>query len=85
MVDGMIKSPERPRGVPHRSEVGEVVRRQGEVTPKLSEEEQVAGFRGWNERAYVPHRDAPGMVRLEAWVDQGFVFWLASARLPKRV
>jgi REP element-mobilizing transposase RayT len=43
--------------------VREVVRRQGEVTPKVSREDQKVGFRGWNERGYVPHRDEPGLVQ----------------------
>jgi REP element-mobilizing transposase RayT len=59
----MIESSERPRGVPHRPEVREVVRRQREVSPKVSREDQKAGFRGWNERGYVPHRDEPGLVQ----------------------
>jgi len=59
----MSESPERRSGLRHRSEVREVVRRQREVTPKVSREDQEAGFRGWNERGYVPHRDEPGLVQ----------------------
>lgn len=39
------------------------MRRQKEVSAALSKEEQVAGFRGWNERGYVPHRDEPGLTQ----------------------
>ena len=59
----MSESLESRGGLPHRPEVREVVRRQREVTPKVSREEQVAGFRGWNERGYVPHRDEPGLMQ----------------------
>ncbi len=40
-----------------------MVERQREVSPKLTREEQIAGFRGWNERGYVTHRDEPGLTQ----------------------
>lgn len=40
-----------------------MVRRQRDETAELSKEERVAGFRGWNERGYVPHRDEPGLTQ----------------------
>lgn len=60
---GMSKLPERLSRMPHRPEVREVVRRQKEVSAELSKEEQVAGFRGWHERGYVPHRDESGLTQ----------------------
>jgi putative transposase len=59
----MSESPERRNGPPHRPEVREVVRRQRESSARLTREEQVSGFRGWNERGYVPHRDEPGLTQ----------------------
>jgi putative transposase len=59
----MSCSPELAGGLPHRPGVREVVRRRMDVAAGLSKEEQVAGFRGWNERGYVPHRDEPGLVQ----------------------
>mgnify|MGYP001810416070 CR=1 FL=1 len=41
----------------------EVVRRQREVSRIPTPEEQMAGFRGWNERGYLPHRDEPGLTQ----------------------
>ncbi|MFO1485794.1 MAG: transposase [Verrucomicrobiaceae bacterium] len=55
-------NPRRP-GPPHHPEVREVVRRQREVSQNPTREEQRAGFRGWNERGYVPHRDEPGLTQ----------------------
>ena len=40
-----------------------MVRRQRDETAELNKEERVAGFRGWNERGYVPHRDEPGLTQ----------------------
>jgi putative transposase len=54
--------PRRP-GPPHHPEVRKVVRRQREVSQNPTPEEQIAGFRGWNERGYVPHRDEPGLTQ----------------------
>lgn len=59
----MSRSPKRAGGLPHRPAVREVVRRRMDVADGLSKEELVAGFRGWNERGYVPHRDEPGLVQ----------------------
>jgi hypothetical protein len=60
-----MRQPPKPRraGLPHRPEVRRVVERQREVSPKLTREEQIAGFHGWNERGYVPHRDEPGLTQ----------------------
>ena len=29
----------------------------------VSREDQIKGFRGWHERGYLPHRDAPGLIQ----------------------
>ena len=60
-----MSQPPKPRraGPPHRSEVRRVVERQRQVSAKLTREEQMAGFHGWNERGYVPHRDEPGLTQ----------------------
>lgn len=50
-------------GPPHRPEVRQLVERQRQVSPQPTREEQVAGFQGWNERGYVPHRDEPGLTQ----------------------
>ena len=60
-----MSQPPKPRraGPPHRSEVRRVVERQRQVSAKLTREEQMAWFHGWNERGYVPHRDEPGLTQ----------------------
>ncbi|MEQ1751779.1 MAG: transposase, partial [Prosthecobacter sp.] len=42
---------------------GKTVRNQRLVSRKLTREEQIAGFRGWHERGYLPHRDEPGLTQ----------------------
>ena len=59
----MNEAPRQPRlGPPHRPEIRHVVERQREMSPP-TKEEQIAGFHGWNERGYVPHRDEPGLTQ----------------------
>ncbi len=58
-----LNSPGHGRGAPYRPEVREVVRRQREMSQNPTPEEQVAGFQGWNERGYVPHRDEAGLTQ----------------------
>ena len=55
-------TPRRP-GPPHHPEVRRVVRRQREMSQNPTPEEQTIGFRGWNERGYVPHRDEPRLTQ----------------------
>ena len=50
-------------GPPRRPEVRKVVRRQRGVTGDPTVDEKRAGFRGWHERGYVPHRDEPGLTQ----------------------
>ncbi len=60
-----MNAPGTPKGngPPRRPEVRKVVRRQRDVAGDPSTEEQRAGFRGWHERGYVPHRDEPGLMQ----------------------
>ncbi len=62
---GMSESskPSRSSGPPQRPEVLKIVRRQRQISQKLTTDEQRAGFRGWNERGYLPHRDEPGLTQ----------------------
>ena len=49
--------------MPHRPEVRETVRNQRIVSRNPNRAEQVAGFHGWQERGYMPHRDEPGLTQ----------------------
>ena len=61
---GMNETPDFHRsGPPHRPEVREVVDRQREISPRLEKEQMIAGFRGWHERGFIPHRDEPGLTQ----------------------
>ena len=54
--------PHRP-GPPHNPGVRNLVegKRRWSSPPKLEDAKQ--GFRGWNERGYLPHRDEPGLTQ----------------------
>ena len=51
------------KGPPHRPEVRKVVERQRRGARNPNRGEQMAGFQGWNERGYLPHRDEPGLTQ----------------------
>ncbi|MGV3663271.1 MAG: REP-associated tyrosine transposase [Prosthecobacter sp.] len=51
------------QGPPHHPEARKIVERQRETSPPPTKEEQMAGFRGWQERGYLPHRDEPGLTQ----------------------
>lgn len=51
----------RQRKMPHHPKVRETVRNQKIISKSPSPNAQIAGFRGWRERGYVPHRDEPGL------------------------
>lgn len=55
--------PIRRTGPPLRPKLRETVRNQKLVSRELTREEKIAGFRGWHERGYLPHRDAPGLTQ----------------------
>ncbi len=54
----------RPPGPPHNPELRGLVegKRRWSSTPKS--EDSKRGFRGWNERGYLPHRDEPGLTQV---------------------
>jgi REP element-mobilizing transposase RayT len=63
-ISVMSETPKpRHAGPPHNPGVRELVsgKRQGSVA--LKREDAMQGFRGWNERGYLPHRDAPGLTQ----------------------
>ena len=58
----------RPRksqrsGPPHHPQVRKLVEQQRLGSRNPSPDEQIAGFRGWNERGYLPHRDECGLIQ----------------------
>jgi REP element-mobilizing transposase RayT len=53
----------RHGGPPHHPKIRSIVRQQREMSIHLTEQEMRAGFRGWNERGYLPHRDEPGLTQ----------------------
>jgi putative transposase len=63
-ISAMSETPKpRRTGPPHNPGVRELVsgKRQGSVP--LKREDAMQGFRGWNERGYLPHRDEPGLTQ----------------------
>jgi len=62
-----VSQPPKPRrpGPPHNPGVRDLVdgKRRWSSPPKIEDAKQ--GFRGWNERGYLPHRDEPGLTQLE--------------------
>jgi REP element-mobilizing transposase RayT len=49
--------------IPHRPELRQLVARQRQTAPQPTREEQIAGFQGWHERGYLPHRDEPDLTQ----------------------
>ena len=60
-----VSQPPKPRrpGPPHNPGVRDLVegKRRWSSPPKPEDSKQ--GFRGWNERGYLPHRDEPGLTQ----------------------
>ena len=60
-----VSQPPKPRrpGPPHNPGVRDLVegKRRWSSPPKIEDAKQ--GFRGWNERGYLPHRDEPGLTQ----------------------
>src|SRR6266699_935534 len=60
-----VSQPPKPRrpGPPHNPGVRDLVegKRRWSSPPKVENLKQ--GFRGWNERGYLPHRDEPGLAQ----------------------
>jgi hypothetical protein len=55
----------KPRhpGPPHNPGVRDLVERKRRCSPPPKLENLKRGFRGWNERGYLPHRDEPGLTQ----------------------
>src|SRR5881628_1032539 len=60
-----MKSPAKlPRGgPPHNPALRELVAAKRRYSSAPTREDAVRGFRGWNERGYLPHRDEPGLTQ----------------------
>jgi REP element-mobilizing transposase RayT len=55
--------PRRTSGPPHNPGVRELVSAKRLWSSQPRNDAAKRGFRGWNERGYLPHRDAPGLVQ----------------------
>jgi len=51
-------------GPPHNPGVRELVAGKRKWASALTIEQAKAGFKGWHERGYLPHRDEPGLVQM---------------------
>ena len=60
-----VSQPPKPRlpGPPHNPGVRELVLGKQRWSSRLKPEDARQGFRGWNERGYLPHRDEPGLTQ----------------------
>ena len=54
----------RPPGPPHNPELRELVAGKRRWSSSLTAEQAKAGFKGWHERGYLPHRDEPGLTQM---------------------
>ncbi len=50
-------------GPPHNPGIRELVAGKRRASPADLAEQARAGFRGWHERGYLPHRDEPGLIQ----------------------
>ena len=48
---------------PHNPGVRDLVEGKRTWDPLANSTDQKAGFRGWHERGYLPHRDSPGLTQ----------------------
>jgi REP-associated tyrosine transposase len=60
-----VSQPRKPRrpGPPHNPGVRDLVKGKRQWSPPLKTEDAKAGFRGWHERGYLPHRDEPELMQ----------------------
>lgn len=56
--------PPHPPGPPHNPQLRDLIEGKQAWTKPLPAEAAAQGFRGWHERGYLPHRDAPGLTQL---------------------
>ena len=54
--------PRRP-GKPHNPDLRELIADKRHYSSPPKKEDAEKGFRGWNERGYLPHRDEPGLTQ----------------------
>jgi REP element-mobilizing transposase RayT len=53
----------RRKGPPHNPGVRDLVEGKRRWSSRNQREDARAGFRGWHERGYLPHRDEPGLIQ----------------------
>jgi len=51
-------------GPPHNPGIRELMSGKRKWASSLTREHAKAGFKGWHERGYIPHRDEPGLVQM---------------------
>jgi hypothetical protein len=61
----VVSQPTKSRrpGPPHNPDVRELVEGKRRWSSPPNPEIAKQGFRGWNERGYLPHRDEPGLTQ----------------------
>ena len=59
----MSLPPKRRPGPPHNPRVRDLVADKRHWSSRPNIEDAKRGFRGWNERGYLPHRDEPGLTQ----------------------
>ena len=59
----MPTPPRRRPSPPHNPGLRDLVEGKRDWDARDSKETQREGFRGWHERGYLPHRDAPGLTQ----------------------
>ena len=63
-MSGVSQPPKPSRsGPPHNPGVRDLVESKRRWSSPLKTEAARQGFRGWNERGYLPHRDEPGLMQ----------------------
>jgi putative transposase len=51
-------------GLPHNPGLRELIAGKRRWASSLTPEQAKAGFKGWHERGYLPHRDEPGLTQM---------------------
>src|SRR5947209_19772444 len=54
----------RPLGPPRNPALRDLIAGKRKWASSLTREEAKAGFKGWHERGYLPHRDEPGLTQM---------------------
>jgi hypothetical protein len=66
---------QQPGSPPNNPHLGELVNAKRQWSPPLEKQDIEAGFRGWHEHGYLPHRDEPGLIQ--------FVTFRLADRFPE--